>query len=216
MKNHRKFLLYLIFLFISILLFCIIQIYAKYITSATGNTALTIANWNISVNDLSIQENTDISNSIVPVFPGNEHISSDIIAPTSEGYFDLNFDFSNADVSFEYEITTTPDENSLVKDLVVTGYSIDGGEKVTFEEYNTPIKEIIALSDDVEARSLRVFILWDDNEETQTMSNEDDTLSTTTENPAILHVDISFTQITDIPPEEPPVEEPPVEEPVTP
>ena len=104
MKNHKKFLLLLIGLCICFLLFFMVQIYAKYLTSAKGNTALTIANWNISVNNLSIKNNTDISNSIVPVFPGNEHIASNIIAPTAEGYFDLNLDFSNADVSFEYEI----------------------------------------------------------------------------------------------------------------
>ena len=54
---------------------------------------MAIAKWNILVNNLSIKTNTDISNSIVPVFTGNEHIAKDIIAPTAEGYFDINFDF---------------------------------------------------------------------------------------------------------------------------
>ena len=134
MKNHKKFLLLLIGLCICCLMFFIVQIYAKYLTSAEGSTTLTIANWNILVNDLSIKNNTDISNSIVPVFPGNEHIASNIIAPTVEGYFDLNLDFSNADVSFKYEINTSADKNSCVQDLVATGYSLDGGEKINFEK----------------------------------------------------------------------------------
>ena len=91
MKNYKKFLLLVIGLCICFLLFYMIQIYAKYLTSAEGNTKLTIANWNIIVNNLSIKNNTDISNSIVPIFPGTEHIASNIIAPTAEGYFDLNF-----------------------------------------------------------------------------------------------------------------------------
>ena len=197
MKNHKKFLLLLIGLCICFLLFFMVQIYAKYLTSAKGNTALTIANWNISVNNLSIKDNTDISNSIVPVFPGNEHIASNIIAPTAEGYFDLNLDFTNPDVSFKYEITASADENSSVQDLVSIGYSIDDGEKITFENYNTPITDIIKLTDNIPSRKIRVYIMWNDNADTQTMTNDDDTISTISENPPLLHVNVSFTQITE-------------------
>jgi len=203
MNNRKKILLLLIGICICFLLFYIVQIYAKYLTSTKGSTELTIANWNIVVNNLSIKNNTDISNSIVPVFPGNEHIASNIIAPTAEGYFDLNFDFSNTDVSFQYEITTSAAENSSVKDLVATGYSIDDGEKISFENYNEPISEIIALSSNVASRKLRIYIMWNDNQDSQTMTNQDDTISTTTENPPILNVNISFTQITDIPEDTP-------------
>lgn len=203
MNNHKKFLLLLIGICICFLLFYIVQIYAKYLTSAEGSTTLTIAKWNISVNDLSIKNNADISNSIVPVFPGTDHIASNIIAPTVEGYFDLNLDFSNADVSFQYEITASADENSSVKDLVATGYSIDDGEKITFENYNDPITEIIELSSNIETRKIRVYIMWNDDAETQSMTNDDDTLSTSSENPPLLHVNVSFTQITDIPAETP-------------
>lgn len=198
MKNRKKILLLLICICICILLFFIVQIYAKYITSTEGSTSLTIANWNIKVNDLSIKNNTDISNSIVPVFPGNEHISSNVIAPSAEGYFDLNLDFSSVDVSFKYEITAIADENSSVQDLVSIGYSIDDGEKIIFENYNTPITEVIELSSNIKTRKIRIYILWNDNEESQTMNNSSDTLSTITENPALFHVNISFTQITNI------------------
>jgi len=192
MKNHKKILLLLIGICICFLLFFIVQIYAKYLTSAEGSTELTIANWNIIVNNLSIKNNTDISNTIVPIFPGNDHIASNIIAPTAEGYFDLNFDFSNADVSFQYEIKATADENSSVQDLVTTGYSIDDGEIINFENYNDPITEIIKLSDNVETRKLRVYIKWNDNEDSQSMTNSDDTISTTSENPPLLNVNISW------------------------
>ena len=201
MKNHKKILLILIGICICFLLFYTIQIYAKYLTSAEGSTTLTIANWNILVNDLSIKNNTDISNSIVPVFPGNEHIESGIIAPTVEGYFDLNLDFSNADVSFKYEISVTSDENSSVKDLVATGYSLDDGEKISFENYNETISETIILSSNINTRKVRVYIMWNDDENSQTMTNDDDTISTSSENPPLLNVNVSFTQVTDTVPD---------------
>lgn len=197
MRNHKKLLLLLIGICICFLLFFIVQIYAKYLTSAEGSTELTIASWNIKVNDLSIKNNSDISNSIVPIFPGSEHIAENIIAPTVEGYFDLNLDFSDADVSFKYEIISSADENSSVKDLVATGYSIDDGEKITFENYNDPISETIELTSNIKTRKIRIYIMWNDNETTQIMTNDDDTVSTTSENPALFHVNVSFTQITE-------------------
>lgn len=203
MKNHRKILLLIIGICICFLLFYIVQIYAKYLTSTEGSTHLTIANWNIKVNNLSIKNDTDISNTIVPVFPGTDHIASGIIAPTSEGYFDLTFDFSDADVSFIYEITTLVDENSSVKDLVSTGYSIDDGEKIDFENFNTPIAEIIELSSNIETRKVRIYIKWNDDDASQLMTNNDDTLSTISTNSPLLNVNISFTQITEIPEDTP-------------
>lgn len=196
MKSYKKCILLIILIFILILIFFLIQIFAKYLTSASGDTAMNVARWNILVNDISIKSNTDISNTLAPVFPGNEHIASNIIAPTAEGYFDLNFDFSDADVSFEYEILTTVDENSVVKDLVTTGYSIDDGEKITFEQVNSPIKDTILLADTVETQKIRVYVKWNDDE-TATMDNVADTMATTSETPALLHVNISFTQIAD-------------------
>ena len=193
MKNYKKFILLIISILILCLVFFLIQIFAKYLTSATGNTSMNVARWNILVNNTSIKNNTDISNTLVPVFPGNDNIASGIIAPTAEGYFDLNFDFKDADVSFEYEISTTVDANSSVKDLVLTGYTIDDGEKIEFSN-NHSIKDTILLTDNVDTRKIRVFVTWNDGQNS-TMDNEADTLATTSNNPALLHVNISFTQI---------------------
>ncbi len=195
MKNYKKFILLIILILILLLVFFLIQIFAKYLTSASGDTSMNIARWNILVNDISIKENTDITNTLSPVFPGNENIAPNIIAPTAEGYFDLNFDFSDADVSFEYEITTTVDPNSSVKDLVVTGYSVDDGQKVELTN-NSSIKDTILLTDTINNRKIRVFVKWDDGENAS-MDNAQDTVATTSGNPALLKVNVSFTQIAD-------------------
>ena len=195
MKNSKKIIFLIIGILIVLAIFIVVQTYAKYLTSASGDTTMTIARWNILVNNLSIKNNTDISNSIVPVFEKNENIAEDIIAPTSEGYFDLKLNFKDADVSFEYEITTSVDENSLVKDLVTTGYSIDDGEKVEFTNLNEPIKDTIELGSGIETRKIRIYILWNDDEETQQMTNADDTAAAVDGTPALLKVNVSFKQI---------------------
>jgi len=195
MKNHRKILLLFLGLSIVALLFLMVQIYAKYLTAASGDTSMAVAKWNISVNNLSIKNNSDISSAIIPVFPGNDNIAKDVIAPTAEGYFDLNLDFSDADVSFKYEITTSVSENSSVKDLVTTGYSVDDGKKITFTDFNSSIEDTISLADNIEKRKIRIYVLWNDDETTQTMTNVEDTASTKSEIPALFNVKLSFTQI---------------------
>lgn len=194
MKNYKKIVILIILILIAILVFFLIQIFAKYLTSASGDTSMNVARWNILVNNISIKNNTDISNTLTPVFPGNENIASGIIAPTAEGYFDLNFDFSSADVSFQYEISTTVNENSSVKDLVTTGYSVDDGEKINFDEVNLPIKNTINLADNIKTQKIRIYVKWNDDENAS-MDNSADTIATTSENPALLNVNISFTQI---------------------
>lgn len=195
MKNNKKFLFLIVGIILCLLLFSIVQIYAKYSTSSIGNASLKIAKWNISVNNKSIKNNTDISSDIVPVFEGNDNISADIIAPTATGYFDLNFDFTNADVSFKYEINVSSSEDSFVKDLVSTGYSIDDNEIINFDNYNQTISDTILLNSGISHRKLRVFILWNDNEESSVMSNEEDTIATKEDKPALLSVNIAFTQV---------------------
>lgn len=195
MKNNKKFMLLIIGIFICLLLFSIVQIYAKYLTSSTGKTNLTIAKWNIIVNKKSIKNNSDISSEIVPVFEGNDNISAGIIAPTATGYFDLDFDFKDADVSFKYEINVSAAESSSVKDIVATGYSIDDGEIINFDNFNQTISDTILLNSNVKQRKIRVYILWNDDDETETMSNEDDTASAIADTPALLDVNISFTQV---------------------
>lgn len=195
MNNSKKLYFLLLLLLLCAVLFLSVQIYAKYLSSASGNTEIAIARWNITVNTLSIKNNTDISAKVAPVFPGNSHIANDIIAPTAEGYFDLDLDFSAADVSFRYEITPSVDENSSVQDLIATGYSIDDGEKISFADGVQTISDTILLGSDVKTRKIRIYVLWDDSENAS-MSNAEDTTATNSETPALFHVDVSFTQIT--------------------
>lgn len=193
MKINKKFILLLAFILLCITIFLVAQTYAKYLNSAEGQTTVNIARWNIKVNDLSITENTDISGTITPVFPGNENIASDIIAPTAEGYFDLVFDFDDVDVSFNYTIESTVDDSSPVKDFVIVGYSIDNGMRVDLTDTNI-ISEDILLDSNVTTRNIRIYVKWIDDGNA-TMNNQDDTIATTSNTPAIFKVNITFKQI---------------------
>lgn len=199
-KLNKKFTILIIGLILLTILLGFALIYAKYISSAYGNTKMAIARWDIKVNNLSIKNNTNISNTLKPIFPGNSNIAANIIAPTAEGYFDLNFDFTGADVSFKYEITPSVDSSSSVKDLVATGYSIadNGGEfgnRVNLENYNDKISDTVLLNSPVKKRTIRIYILWNDDETSQKMSDDEDTNSTKSEKDPLFHVNIIFTQV---------------------
>ena len=196
MKKYKKYLLFLLIILICITTFFIIQTYSKYLSSAEGETSISIAKWNIKVNNLSVTNNTNLSSAIVPVFPGNENIASNIIAPTAEGYFDLALDFEDTDVSFNYTISTTVSEDSPVKDFAIIGYSMDNGERIDFTDDNNTISEDILLNSNITNRSIRVYVKWIDDE-SQTMDNKADTLATTSEYPAKFNVTVLFTQIID-------------------
>lgn len=195
MKNIKKVIILIICLSLCISLILLVQIYAKYLTSVAGSTDIPIAKWNILVNNQSIKDNPDISKTIQPVFPGNDNIAENIIAPTAEGYFDLNFDFTDTDVSFKYTISLSSNPESSVTDLVATGYSIDNGNKIEFDTYDEDITDTILLSNPIETRSIRIYVLWNDDSATASMNNIDDTLSTKSNKPVLFDVNISFEQI---------------------
>lgn len=197
MKFYKKIVLILIccILLASLLLF-INMIYAKYKTEVSGKASISISRWDVKVNDNSIKNNQDISSTITPVFPGNEYIASNIIAPTAEGYFDLFLDYTATDVAFKYEINVSPNEESAVKDLVTTGYSVDDGEKIEFSEFNSPISETVNLSNENKTKKIRIYIVWNDDPDTSSMDNLSDTSSTLkADSSAILDVSVAFTQV---------------------
>lgn len=71
-----------------------------------------------------------------------------------------------------------------------------------FDTYNTPISDVITLDSNISSRKIRIYIKWIDDEESQTMTNEADTLSTVSENPVLFNVNIAFTQIIENIPED--------------
>ncbi len=173
--------------------------YSKYVTGTSGNASVRIARWNLTVNNQDIVNNNNFSSVISPVFPGNSNISSGVIAPTAEGYFDIVIDGSNTDVSFSYTITTSDNANSAVSDLVLSGYSIDGGERQDVSSTNGQISITNSiLYNDVDKNvSLRVYFMWnDDSDNGAEMDNDDDTDATkNTNNRALLNVNVTFVQL---------------------
>ena len=200
-KKIRKFNILHFFIFvvaITIVIIIIYNSYSKYITSVNGNAAIGIARWKILVNNQDITQNNSLNNVISPVFPGGDNVASGVIAPTAEGYFDMEIDASDTDVSFKYIITTSDNADSAVSDLIISGYSIDGGERqeITGED-GFKIENTISYTSTDKTVSLRVYLKWnDDSENGAVMDNDADTsVTSTTSNTAKVNVNLKFLQI---------------------
>lgn len=190
----KKYVIILLFISLCLCLFFIQDSFAKYLTSASETANMNIARWKIIVNNKDIRDNSSSSAIISPIFLGNDNVASDIIAPGSEGYFDLIIDANAADVSFKYKIDITTDENSAVKDIIAVKYKINNGEEILFTGGNQTIEKSVLLSDNTDVINIRVYIKWNDGDGSE-MDNSADTAATQNKVGAILKVNMNFTQL---------------------
>lgn len=190
----KKKLILLVVLSIILCLFFVQESLAKYITAADETANISIARWKILVNDEDIRDENTVNTVINPVFLGNDNIAENIIAPTSEGYFDLIIDAREADVSFKYKISMSVNQNSSVKDLVATKYVVNGGEPITMDINNQTIENTVLYGNNNSTINIRVYIVWNDDDGSL-MDNSADTLATTSGNSAMMNVSLNFTQV---------------------
>jgi hypothetical protein len=190
----KKRLILLVVLSIILCLFFVQESLAKYITAADETANISIARWKILVNDEDIRDENAVNTVINPVFLGNDNIAENIIAPTSEGYFDLIIDAREADVSFKYKISMSVNQNSSVKDLVATKYVVNGGEPITMDINNQTIENTVLYGNNNSTINIRVYIVWNDGDGSL-MDNSADTLATTSGNFAMMNVSLNFTQV---------------------
>ena len=162
--------------------------YGKYLTAAEATTELTIARWQIYVNDQDIVNNSDFSEVITPTFAGTANIQSGVIAPTSTGSFNLEINGEDTDVSFTYTISLDT-TGCNVSDLQIMGYTIGN------THYNYTGNDItgdILLNDTNKVVSITFDVVWNDGTGS-TMNNAADTAASKT-GPATFDVDVNFIQ----------------------
>ena len=178
--KRKHFIYILAFLSFVLCIFFIQESYAKYLTSTSENASINVARWRILVNNKDIRE-------------GNT-ADAGIIAPTSEGYFDLVIDATEADVSFKYNINFSVNDDSAVSDLVATKYSINNGNVVDLNRDNQSITNEVLQANNTAPIYIRVYVIWDDGENS-TMDNTADTEATKNGKTAKMNVNLSFIQL---------------------
>ena len=159
--------------------------YSRYVTGTTSNIDMSFAKWQILVNNQDIADQNNSTISFVPTIEANENTRTNTIAPTSKGYFDININPENVDVSFRYQIDLSID-NEDIPDLMITKYAIldedyEEGDDITYTTLvNNTITDDMLFDNSTpnfafQSFTVRIYFEWLENED-ELMDNEDDTL----------------------------------------
>lgn len=178
--------------------------YSRYIASTTNSIETPFAKWQIMINNEDITSNNEASITFNPIIEKNENIKENTIAPSSKGYFDINIDPTNVDVSFSYKINLNI-ENDNMPDLLITKYAIldenyiEGDELNLINLDNNEINNSMIYNNSTFNKyTIRVFFEWYEGEN-ELMNDQDDTNigkdAVTNNNKLIINANIEFKQI---------------------
>lgn len=173
--KNRKFRLLLACLSLLLLIDMMQDSFAKYVSTAEANGNFTIARWAFMVNQQDVLNNSDFSTTIIPTFDADQNIAAGVIAPTSTGYFDVTIDSTNVGVAYDEEISLSNGTNSTVTDLIFTGYKLNNGNTIAFQNSTNPSFTIShSLNEQNRVNTYRFFIEWRDGQG-ENMNNSADT-----------------------------------------
>lgn len=167
---HRKINFLIAFIALSVCLGIMSTTYSRYVSDTTGNIDMLFAKWQILVNTTDITTNNSSSIAFEPVIEENTYIASNTIAPSSKGYFDIDIDPTNVDVSFKYLITLNV-VNENMPDLLISKYAyipvgyVEGDPLETINLTTNEITESLVYDNTTEnfkfeAKKIRVYFEW--------------------------------------------------------
>lgn len=188
MKNKLMHLTLLIFVLIGII-YIYQKSYARYIKKSDNDVNANVATWNIKINNEDITSNKTLTNDIIPVFPGNDYVNPNVIAPGVIGYFDILIDATKTQVPFKWEITS--EENEIIPDLKIVSYTIDPENNNNKNLYKVDDPTIDNILIGAAPTKTRIYIQWVDE---GTTSNKEDTDISKINN-VTLKINIKLTQI---------------------
>lgn len=181
----RKIKVLLAFISLSFTLCMMSNTYSRYVADTTGNLEVLLAKWQILVNESDINNNASTAITLTPVIEQNQYVADDKIAPTSKGYFDIDIDPTNVEVSFDYEISLTLD-NTNIPDLMITKYSIIDSTYLEGDELQINSLEDNKINGSLnydksidnykfEPFTIRIYFEWYEGND-ETMNDEQDTI----------------------------------------
>ena len=181
MKKKCKILLIIISLALTLSLMS--NTYSRYVANTTGNLDMAFANWQILINEQDILEENTSTIQLEPVILENKHIASNTVAPSTQGYFDINIDPSNDDVSFNYELSIEV-LNENIPDLMITKYAIldetyeEGDEVITNTLENNTLTGSLEFQQDIDNYqftpfTIRIYFEWYEGQDEKMNDQQD-------------------------------------------
>jgi len=187
----RKILLIMCIISMCITVMLTTSTYSKYSEEADANLQFTVGKWNIKLNNKDVTENNSYDFVIENiVIRGNENVVEGKIAPGLTGYFDINIDPSDTNVSVRYdlEIDGSVLENSKIKVVSVSEITGNTLIKIADDTYTG----VILLEDINEGKqnTIRIEVAWEDVVEIESGTD----LESEIESEEVIQGDLEFAQ----------------------
>lgn len=118
-----------------------------------------------------------------------------ILYQAQYGYFDLVVDTSEVDLAVKYTVTATLLNTNEIADCKIIGYSFPGQiDTITYlNDSNTEVQGSVAAEYD--SSTIRIYVSWDDNEETESLNDTQDTSIALNSGKAVIQANVSFEQL---------------------
>ena len=207
-KNQKNIIKLLLLIMIFAITFLIIKdTYSKYLTMQDTNTRTSISKWHILLNDTDITENKDFSDFVELEFDSNEHTSANVIVPTSTGHMNLILESTGTELPYQYEISSQTEENALLPDFRIYGYSLNGDPIVELPADQTSIIGTITpptnpdgtISDEEVKNEFILYVSWYD-EDDNILDNYNDVVASKSTTPvATINLKVQITQLINTP-----------------
>lgn len=196
MKSEYKLkilrLLFIISLIITI--FFINTTYAKYYEQLKTNYELAgIKRWKVKINNIDIYEEKNLNEILQPYIIENENAKENILVPGSEGYFEIEIDYTEVDLVFTANFTIEQITEPMLQDFELYGYTVRNKNDEITDDQELEMKNItvkksngkvgpMTLTEEFDPTTeqkedkikiIRAHFRW--NDETGIMNNQKDT-----------------------------------------
>lgn len=169
--------------------------YSKYRKRVEVDTDFSIAKWNLRINDEDIRNKSVLEKDIIPILDASDYVNENVIAPGTTGYCDITIMSKQVDVTFNYELTPSIPEESTIKDLIITAYTINPDQNTTKVDYVQDTKITGTIPHNTNTTTIRLYLKWDDSP-TNIMDNTADTnAAADPESKAIIKTTLTFNQV---------------------
>lgn len=194
-KMAKKHLITLAILWIFIAGVLIQYAYAKYVSGINSNTIIGIAAWDLTINNSNIINQSDFSQSLTLIFPGDQYYNANCVVPGAVGYFDLTIDCSNVTLPFRYTVTSSFAAGNNILDMEIIGYALDGDyNNITYLNSGNP-NAAHRVPANVNSSTMRVYIQWVDGGQNEALNDLADTNVAISSGRTVIQAHVSFEQL---------------------
>ena len=172
----KKFRVLLVIIALVVTLSLMNNTYSRYVAGSSSDVKIDFAKWQLLVNETDITNQSSSNITFEPVIYPSTNVAENKIAPSSSGYFDIEIDPTNVDVSFKYTINLAIDESQNIPDLIITKYAyipenyIESDDEENKLKYvyldNTSVitNEVSYSSEGFKPITIRIFFEWYEGE----------------------------------------------------